>query len=327
MYQVKRYTTEYKLKWNEFLQKAKNGSFLFNRDFMDYHADRFQDYSLLICDGEHLAGIIPANISGNQIISHQGLTYGGLVVEQQIKLNAFLKIFSAALKYLSENKIELLFLKTLPQIYTEVPSDEVEWALFILKAKLHVRNTTLSIDQNARLLYQERRRRSIKKAQKISTSILGGQVAYKHFWEEVLVPNMLEKHGLKPIHTLEEIELLASRFPDNIKQYNIYIGDTIMAGCTMFLNKTVAHAQYISGSFEGRSNGCLDLLFDFLIDAEFKNYRYFDFGTCNEDHGLTINHGLLDWKEGFGARAISQDLYQIETANYPLLEQKIKPNE
>lgn len=291
---------------------------------MDYHSDRFHDYSLIIYEGEQIAGMLPANISGNELISHQGLTYGGIVVETRTKLNDYIAIAHAALKYLSESKIDVLLLKTLPQIYTAIPADEAEWVLFILQAQLHVRNTTLSINQRAQLPYQERRKRSIRKAQKLQPVIRGGENACKRFWEEVLIPNMLEKHGIKPVHTLEEIELLASRFPDHIRQYNIYIEDAIMAGCTMFLSNTVAHAQYISGTPEGRSNGCLDFLFDFLINSEYKNYSYFDFGICNEEGGLKINHGLLDWKEGFGARSVSQDCYRIETKNYLLLEQKIK---
>lgn len=327
MLQVKRYTPEDKDGWNEFLAKAKNGSFLFHRDYMDYHSDRFSDYSLMVFQDGRIAGLLPANIADNRLNSHQGLTYGGFVVAQETKMNAFLQMFSAALKFLSENKIETLLLKPLPRIYSELPCDEVDWALFIVKAQLHVRNSTFSIDQQARLPYQERRRRSIKKAQKLQPSIVGGNTAYSSFWNDILIQNMLERHGVKPVHTLQEIELLASRFPDNIRQYNIYVGDTIMAGCTVYLTKTVAHAQYISGSPEGRSNGCLDYLFDFLINEEFRSYRYFDFGICNEDHGLIINHGLLDWKEGFGARAVSQDHYLIETARYPLLEEKRKPEE
>ncbi len=114
--------------------------------------------------------------------------------------------------------------------------------------------------------------------------------------------------------------MLAVKFPENIKQYNIYLGDTIMAGCTMFINQTVAHAQYISGSDEGRANGCLDYLFNYLIKEEFNKSPYFDFGNSNEEAGTKINFGLMDWKEGFGGRAISHDFYKINTANYFLLD-------
>lgn len=133
----------------------------------------------------------------------------------------------------------------------------------------------------------------------------------------------VKKHNSKPLLSLAEIKLLASKFPKNIKQYNIYLGEQIMAGCTMLLNKTVAHAQYISGTDEGRSNGCLDNLFNHLKKEDYNSYPYFDFGNSNEEAGTKINFGLMDWKEGFGGRAVSHDFYKVETGNYYLLEKII----
>ena len=44
------------------------------------------------------------------------------------------------------------------------------------------------------------------------------------------------------------------------------------------------------------------------------------FGTSNEKEGRALNHGLLDWKEGFGARVYTQDHYEIATMNFEKLE-------
>ena len=123
------------------------------------------------------------------------------------------------------------------------------------------------------------------------------------------------------MHTLDEIELLANRFPENINQYNIYLDGKIVAGCTMYLNHLVAHAQYISSSVDGRNSGSLDFLFNHLIQDVFSSYRFFDFGICNEQNGQLINVGLLEWKEGFGAKPIVHDFYQIETKDYLLLNE------
>lgn len=48
MYNVELYTPERKKEWNIFIENAKNSTFLFDRNYMDYHADRFQDSSLMI---------------------------------------------------------------------------------------------------------------------------------------------------------------------------------------------------------------------------------------------------------------------------------------
>lgn len=315
--EVIRYEKSLQHKWDTFVDESKNGSFLFKRNFMDYHADRFNDYSLMIFKHGILKAIIPANISPEGIHSHQGLSYGGIVIDRNLKLIETIDITNAILTYLKKEQISTLFLKLIPSIYHTLPSDEIFWILFKLNAEIYRRDTALVINnKQAKIPYQERRIRAIKKASKCNFEIRNGENELKPFWEEVLTPNLLQKHGVKPVHSLTEIEELTNKFPLNISQYNIYIDNIIVAGCTMFLNKKVAHAQYISGTQLGRDSGCLDFLFNHLIKNEFSNYDYFDFGICNENNGQAINYGLLDWKEGFGGRAICHDFYRIETKNH-----------
>lgn len=308
-------------KWNSFLDGSKNGSFLFKREFMQYHADRFQDYSLIVVDENKPIALLPANLRDNIVYSHQGLTYGGFIINSDIKMPKFLEAFKATLCFLHDNEIQTLIVKNIPYIYHSYPADEIEWALTCVKANLYRRDSTLTIQNKNPLPYQERRKRSIKKAQKLSPIICKNEPdGLEKFWLQVLEPNMLKKHNLKPVHSLNEIKLLANKFPDNIVHYNIYVADQIMAGCTMFINSTVAHAQYISGTEDGRANGCLDYLFNHLIKEEYNQYPYFDFGNSNEEAGTKINFGLIDWKEGFGGRAVSHDFYEVETVNYAYLD-------
>ncbi len=44
------YSINRKETWDAFVQASKNGTFLLQRNFMDYHSDRFFDCSLLIYD-------------------------------------------------------------------------------------------------------------------------------------------------------------------------------------------------------------------------------------------------------------------------------------
>jgi hypothetical protein len=320
MIEVRRYSSDYKNEWNSFLDIAKNVSFLFDRNFMDYHSDRFNDYSLMIFDDNQLVAVIPANISEGQLISHQGLSYGAIVLLDQLKLAQIILIVKEVLIYLKNNQIQTWFIKFIPRMYHTRPCDELDWVMFKLLAKIYRRDTALVIDNRSRQIpYQERRKRSIKKAAKQNILIKEGVEQFEPYWNNVLVPNLQAKHGVAPVHSLDEIELLAERFPKNIKQHNVYLDNKVVAGCTMFLNKQVAHAQYISGTDEGRDTGCLDFLFDYLIQNEYSQYDYFDFGICNENGGQLINNGLLDWKEGFGARTIVHDFYEIKTDSFSLI--------
>ena len=79
--------------WNEFVAKSKNGTFLFDRRFMDYHADRFQDYSLMFYDNDRLQAVMPAHVNGDTLVSHGGLTYGGLVMGPGIKAVQVCELF------------------------------------------------------------------------------------------------------------------------------------------------------------------------------------------------------------------------------------------
>jgi hypothetical protein len=117
-------------------------------------------------------------------------------------------------------------------------------------------------------------------------------------------------HGCRPVHTLDEIQLLESRFPENIKLYGAFDGDRMIAGCVVYETPYVAHIQYIAASPEGKAAGALDGLFDYLF-REYKGVSYIDFGISTENGGSVLNEGLLFQKEGFGARGVVYDVYEI----------------
>lgn len=319
----KKYSSKDKKNWNKFLKEAKNCTFIFDRNYMDYHSNIYEDYSLMIYKKNKIISIIPANINNKELISHQGLTYGGFVFRKEEKMNNILKIIRCVLKFLLEKDIKNLYYKSIPKFYNTIGSDEVDYALFILGAKLYRRDTTMNISLFDKINYQIRRNRSIKKAIKLGISIKR-DYSFKSFWNQILTPNLKERFGVLPVHNLDEINLLSSRFPENIKQYNAYLDEKIIAGTTIFETPTVAHAQYISASNIGKKDGALDLLFDSLISKIYSNKKYFDLGISNEKKGKKINHGLLDWKEGFGGRSFSHNFYKINCKNYYKLNDVIK---
>jgi hypothetical protein len=319
---VKKYTKDQEKAWDALVKQSKNASFLFYRSFMEYHEDRFQDHSLTFWENNNLVGALPANIVGKELHSHHGLTYGGFFFPETIKLIKVVEVIHSALYFLYNIGIEQLFIKTTPKIYHELPSDEIDWALFLCQAQLYRQDLTLAIKKDQHLNYQNRRKRSILTAAKLNPLIISDNEdkEFQLFWAEALIPNLNRKHNIDPVHSIDEIIFLKNMFPKNIKQHNIYINNQLMAGCTIFLNKQVAHAQYIAGTEEGKGNGSLDYLFDNLIKNEYQKVAYFDMGICNVEDGMKINLGLIDWKEGFGARSVSHSFYCINTKNFKQLE-------
>jgi hypothetical protein len=318
-YLVRQYKQEDKALWNTFVAGAKNATFLFDRDFMEYHADRFEDFSLLIFEADKLIAILPANRVENEVFSHQGLTYGGLVYAEKLKLEAVIIVLGFVLQFLKKEKITTLHLKTIPSIYHKKPADELLYALFLAQATLVRRDTLSVVDLSKKISLSTLRKRGVKKGL-TSSLVVREEVSFEGYWNQILIPNLNNKYQTKPVHTLAEITKLKSRFPACIRQFNVYQNGIIVAGTTVFESDQVAHAQYISGNDTKDDNGSLDFLFEYLLKNVFKEKKYFDFGISNELQGKKLNLGLSYWKESFGASTIVHDFYQVQTSNGYLLE-------
>ncbi|MGK4567632.1 GNAT family N-acetyltransferase [Flavobacterium sp. 3HN19-14] len=305
--------------WNAFVAAAKNATFLFHRDFMEYHAERFKDFSLLVFSEGKLLAILPANVIESKVYSHSGLTYGGLVYQEKLRLKEIIFIFQTILSFLHENKIDVLQIKLLPSIYHQKPAQELDYVLFLVEAKLIRRDTLSVIDLSEKYNYSEIRKRGIKKAIAAKFEIHEDK-NFDGFWNEILIPNLKKQHDASPVHSLEEIKLLQQNFPKNIRQFNVYDNEKIIAGTTIFETATTAHAQYISTDENREAAGSLDFLYDHLLKNVFKDKQYFDFGISNEEGGKKLNSGLSYWKESFGASTIVHDFYEVETANFKLFD-------
>ena len=318
-YRVEKYTKENRLAWDTFISGAKNATFLFARDFMEYHSDRFTDYSLLVYKDDLLYAVLPANIVGDKLYSHKGLTYGSLVLSKSAKLLYTFEAFKALLAFLNAKAISTLELRNIPTFYNTMPSDELSYFLFKANATLIKRDALMVIDTSNKIKFQKNRREGINKAKRNGLTIAVDD-NFEGFWNEILIPNLQKKHGVAPVHSLEEIQLLATKFPDHIKQVNVYKDNVIVAGTTLFLTKTTIHPQYVSGNSDKNAFGSLDLAYDYIINHLDSSKRYFDFNISSEENGTALNSGLIFWKESCGARTYVADNYLIDTACYKTLD-------
>ncbi len=314
---VRRYEAADAPRWNEFISQARNATFLYNRGFMDYHADRFEDYSLIIADGDKWLAVLPSHRQENVVLSHWGLTYGGLVYDD-LRLPDVIEIFREVLTFLNRAQIETFKVKLIPGIYCARPSDDLAYALFLADAKLIRRDSLSVLDLSRPINFEKDRRRTIRRGASRGLRIVE-EALFEPFWNQVLIPNLQHKHGVGPVHSLEEISLLHSRFPENIRHFNVYQGDKIVAGTTVFESGNVAHPQYVSVNENKNNHDALDFLYHFLVTEAFAHKRFFDFGISNEQQGTKVNRGLIFWKESFGASTAVQDFYEVGTQNHHLL--------
>ena len=317
-YTVTRYIKEDELAWNDFVRQAKNGNFLFHRDFMDYHQDRFEDYSLIITEKDKWVAIFPANVKEDKVHSHQGLTFGGLIFDKNIKQTYVIDIFKEILQYYHSLKYTSIFVKQIPNFYNRLPSEELLYTLFLAQARLTRRDSLAVIDLSKKIDISGDRLKGIRKGVQNNLRVQE-KTSFDDFWNLLLIPNLKQKHNVSPVHTVEEMMLLKSHFPMNIRQFNVYHFDKLVGGTTLFISDQVVHVQY-TASLNGQSDlGNLDFLFHHLMTNIFPSKKYFDFGCSNEAQGTKINVGLSYWKESFGAGIMIQDFYEVGTANYSYL--------
>jgi len=305
------YSREYKTVWDNFIKTAKNYHFFFQRDYMEYHKDRFEDFSLLIFnEKQNLIAVLPANKKDNILYSHQGLTFGGFLVDNKMKTETMLEIFEIVKNYLKEIKIKKIVYKCIPYIYHILPSEEDRYALFRNEAKLIRRDVTSTIELTEQVRYSQGKKWGINKARKEFIETFESK-NYEMFWD--LLTSVLESnHKVKPVHKLEEMQKLAGLYPENIRLFLAKKDENVISGALIYENQNIVHAQYLVNSEMGREIRALDLLIDYLIKNVCKNKKYFDFGISNEEAGKYLNTSLIAQKEEFGARAVVHDFYELE---------------
>ncbi len=319
MMNIRRYTHHDQEAWDTLVRNARNATFLLFRKYMDYHSERFTDHSLLFYDSkDNLIAALPANevINGNAVrmlISHQGLTYGGLIMHTRLHAEAVEEIFALIISYMQQNGFAALRYKPLPHIYHAHPSEEDEYWLWRNGAQLSAVSLSTTVCLRHACIASKRKQTYCNKL-----AAQGYTVSYTtplaRFWP-LLETNLMSSHGVRPVHTLAEIELLQSRFPDSIVCATVLSPDgTVVAGTVLYITPHVIHTQYISASEEGKQTNAMDFLMLSLIRrfASEGQHDYLDFGISTEHAGTILNSSLCLQKEGYGGRSTLYKEYVME---------------
>lgn len=304
--------------WNSMVRRSKNGTFLFCRSFMDYHSARFEDASLVFAGRKgRLCGLLPANYdsSNKAVVSHGGLTYGGLVLDEHAVQQTVDEMLAAAVSYyLNNTDAEKMIYKPVPYIYHSYPSQEDLYALFRLDATLVQRGVSSALCPSRHPKQRQSRRGGVVRAEKNGLTVEEASDSDAKELKEfhcMLADILKRRHGVSPVHTYEEMKLLMSRFPDEIRLFVTKRDGAVIAGAWVFVTPVVAHTQYLATTDEGKALGAEDLLIDCMINNYFNDKPCFDFGISTERGGRLLNSGLIFEKEGFGARSVCYDAYEV----------------
>lgn len=301
---IERYSIELRDKWNSFVEESRNGTFLFNRGYMDYHSDRFEDFSLIMRDNKgNIIALLPANREGDIICSHRGLTYGGWILgHKKPDANIMNEGWDTTLEFLRQSGISGIEYRPVPHIYHRYPAEEDLYGLLQKGARILPSPVSSVIDLKNPVGFNENSRRGLALANRSELTVRDSS-DFRKYWE-ILSTLLKEKHSAKPVHTVEEIELLASRFPHNITLRAVFKDNEMIAGTVLFHCENTVKCQYIASSPEGQHSGALAFLFNDLMNSLPETVRYLDAGTSNRGIQQELNAGLLSQKAGFGARAV-----------------------
>ena len=307
-----RYTEAEKDLWNQFNATAKNPLFMFDRGFMDYHKDRFQDHSLMFYDEGELVAILPMSQKENTLTSHGGLTYGGFITGSKMKQHTMNECFAQLLRYARENSIEQIVYKAIPHIYHEQPAEEDRYALFLNNASVFKVEASTVVNLRQPLKMPKGRKAQISRAKREGVVVqeLTSPEDYERF---IALENdvLSQHHGTKAVHTGVELALLHNRFPKKVRLFGALKDGELIAGCVVFVYGQVVHTQYMAANDRARQVGALDLTVSTLIDQYKHEKCWLDFGISTEDAGRTLNNGLIAQKEGFGGRTNIYETFEI----------------
>lgn len=310
MFEIKRYTSDCADEWNAFVARAKNGTFLFDRGYMDYHADRFADHSLMFYREGRLYALLPACIADDGTLwSHRGLTYGGLIMSADCTASAMVELMHELNGWLAMIGVKRVVYKAVPWIYHRLPAEEDLYAMYReCDAKLMAREISSTIFLESPVRWSHGRKCGVSKAR--NRGIIVERSTDLHGFWSVLDGNLVSRYGVHPVHTAEEMELLMSRFPDRIFLYTAVRDGEVLGGTLLYDTGRVVHSQYISACEEGKRLGAIDAIYDRVLNRDFACRRYFDFGKSTEEHGMRLNESLIFQKEGFGGRGVCYDTYE-----------------
>ncbi|SHJ60509.1 GNAT family N-acetyltransferase [Pseudobutyrivibrio xylanivorans] len=313
MISIVRYSAEKKEEWNQFNLSSKNHLFMFDRDYMDYHKDRFVDHSLMFYDEDNLVALLPMTERDSEFISHGGLTYGGFITSNKMKQHTMNDCLDELVDYAKKHNILRIHYKVIPHFYHNQPAEEDRYSLFLHDANIEKIEASTVVNLKNPLKMPKGRKAQISRAKREGVEIRE-LTNTEDFFSFIDLENSVlqEYHETKAVHSGSEINLLHDRFPNSIHLFGAIKDEKLIAGTIVFEYDNVVHTQYMAANEEARTLGALDLAISAVVEKYSDKKDWLDFGISTEDGGRTLNLGLISQKEGFGGRTVTYNTFVLD---------------
>jgi hypothetical protein len=307
---IRRFQAQDTEAWDAFVGESVNGTFLHERRFMDYHSDRFDDYSMIVEMGGRIVALLPANRTDVTLQSHGGLTYAGLLFGASMSAELIIEVVSAMIETLRADGLKHLHYKAIPHIFHQYPAEQDIYALLQHGARMVRCDLSSAIAIGRSPKFSKSKRQGVNRARKAGLQV-EERKDFSAFWH-ILAERLSEAHGTAPTHSLEEIERLRGHFPQHIRLFVAQADGCLQGGVVVFDCGPVVHVQYMATTESGRRDAALDLIVSHLLETVYSDRLWFNFGISTTDGGRDLNTGLARQKEMFGARSILFYQYELD---------------
>jgi hypothetical protein len=308
--------------WDRFVDGSRNGTLFHKRRFLSYHPpDRFEDASLLFYEGNRLVSVFPAawrrdDEVGRLLQSHPGASHGGPVFGRAIGASGVAAVVEALRAHAERAGADAVRMRIPPRAFHRPVLEEVDFALrlhgfTIWRTEFSTWVPLAAPDEEALLATLESScRRAVRKAQR--SGLVGEESADVDQYHEILADNLKRRFGADPTHSVAELQRLRELFPEEIRLFVAREGERILGGCLVFVcNDEAAHTFYLASREEAQPMRPLNLaVFTAMEWLRARGFQRLSLGVSTPD-GLTVNWGLIAFKESFNGRGICRDSYQL----------------
>ncbi len=310
---IKRYSPDFQSQWDSFVKQSFNATFLHRRAYMDYHADRFRDFSLIFFVGEEPVALMPAHRHEDKLWAHRGLTYGGWLWKKPFRTAVMIEMWQAMRRFLRREGIRRWCIRDIPPFYAAFMAGNNRYVYRRMGGR--PRPVDFWIIDTRRPpdgLLNADRRRSLRRAGNLSLSIERSE-KWEEFWS-LLENSLQERHASRPVHTLREIRQLHARFPAHIHLVTARQGGELVAGAVVYETARVARLQYLAGVADEALRPAIDALVWHIIRDYYPQKGFIDLGSALLPDG-TPHESLIYWKESFGATPAVQYRWDFDVDN------------
>lgn len=313
---VSKYDNTLETKWDDFvINISVNGTFLQTRNFLNYHPkERFIDESLIVWENERtIIAVCPGNVTwenGEKFFhSHQGSTYGGIIVHPKYyEAHKILEIIDLLESFLKQVGYDMIEYKLTPDIFSKQTSDLLQYCLYNRgyseKVELSLYANIVNYEGDIISHLSQGKRTNVHNCKKQGMRFISiGENQIEEFYD--ILCETLDKYQKRPVHSVEELkELYTVRLSDRCKFYGIFLEDKMIAGAMIFVFSEVngIHTQYLCARHEFDKLSPMSYLYFKLIEmAKEKQYSFVSWGITTEQDGRYLNEGLTKSKRAFGS--------------------------